>query len=44
MSKTAVIIQARTGSTRLPNKMALPFDGERPVLAVLLGRISSALV
>lgn len=41
--KTAIIIQARTGSTRLPRKMALPFDGDRPVLAVILGRIAAAM-
>lgn len=43
MSKTAVIIQARTGSTRLPSKMALPFDGVRTVLEVILDRIRNAL-
>lgn len=41
--KTAIIIQARTGSTRLPRKMALPFDRDRPVLAVILGRITDAM-
>lgn len=41
--KTAIIIQARTGSTRLPGKMALPFDGDHPVLAVILRRIVAAM-
>ena len=35
------IIQARLGSTRLPNKVLkpLPFDGEKPVLKVIIDEV-----
>lgn len=40
MNKTGIIIQARTGSTRLPNKMLLPFYGDKTILDVLITRIN----
>ena len=36
MHKSAIIIQARTGSTRLPSKMILPFFGDKGILGILL--------
>ena len=39
MNKTGFVIQARTGSTRLPNKMLLPFYEELTILDILLKRI-----
>ncbi|MDE5970552.1 MAG: NTP transferase domain-containing protein [Muribaculaceae bacterium] len=36
-----VIIQARTGSTRLPDKMTTPFFEGKPVLQILLERLST---
>ncbi|MDE7155334.1 MAG: glycosyl transferase family 2, partial [Muribaculaceae bacterium] len=36
-----VIIQARTGSTRLPDKMTTPFFKGKPVLQILLERLST---
>ena len=36
---TAVILQARTGSTRLPNKMLMPFYEDKCILEILLERI-----
>lgn len=39
--KPTVIIQARTGSTRLPDKMTTPFYEDKPVLKILLERLSS---
>lgn len=39
MHKSAIIIQARTGSTRLPAKMTLPFFHDRGILSVLLSRL-----
>ncbi len=38
-----VIVQARTGSTRLPNKMLMPFHGGKSVLEIILSRLSGAL-
>lgn len=38
-NRTAIIIQARTGSTRLPNKMILPFYEEKGILEIILNRI-----
>ena len=35
--KDGIVIQARTGSTRLHNKILLPFDGERCILDILIG-------
>jgi len=36
---TYIILQARTGSSRLPNKMLMPFHGNKGILEVLLTRI-----
>lgn len=38
-----IIIQARTGSTRLPNKMLMPFYENNGILEILLCRLMSAL-
>ncbi len=42
MSKTAIIIQARMGSTRFPNKMTVPFYREMGILAYILNRLTHA--
>lgn len=42
MSKTAIIIQARMGSTRFPNKMVLPFFYEMGILEFILRRLTAA--
>lgn len=34
-----IVIQARTGSTRMPAKILLPFDGEQTILDILLEKI-----
>lgn len=39
--KIVVVVQARTGSTRLPNKVLLPLSG-RPLLQRMVERITSA--
>lgn len=39
---TYIIIQARTGSTRLPNKMLMPFADGKGILEILLDRIKGA--
>jgi|SRR5690606_33370892 len=39
MSKIGVIIQARTGSTRLPNKVVLPFYNESSILDILIQKL-----
>lgn len=39
-----IVIQARTGSTRLPQKMLLPFFEDKTILDILLQRIKSAQV
>jgi spore coat polysaccharide biosynthesis protein SpsF len=39
--KVVVVVQARTGSSRLPNKVLLPLGG-RPVLARMLERVEAA--
>lgn len=36
-----IIIQARTGSTRLPNKMLLPFFEEKGILELLITKLKS---
>lgn len=41
--KLCLIIQARTGSTRLPQKMLLPFYGEQTILDLLLERIKKSI-
>ncbi len=38
-----IIIQARTGSTRLPNKMLMPFYGDKGILEILLNKLMSSL-
>ncbi len=37
--KDGIIIQARTGSTRLHNKILLPFYGEQCILDILIGNV-----
>lgn len=37
--QVGIIIQARTGSTRLPNKMVLPFYDNQGILEILLKRL-----
>ena len=37
--KPLIVIQARTGSTRLPNKMTMPFYNGKSVLDILLERL-----
>jgi len=39
MNYTKIIIQARTGSTRLPNKMVLPFYNNKGVLDITLEKL-----
>lgn len=39
MSKPGIIIQARTGSTRMPEKVILPFFQEQSILDLLLEKI-----
>ena len=39
LHKTAVIVQARTGSTRLPHKMTIPFFENESLLFMLLKRL-----
>ena len=41
MSKTKIIIQARTGSTRLPQKMILPFYENEGIFSLILNRLTS---
>ena len=41
--KTGIIIQARLGSTRLPNKMILPFYNGKGILEILLIRLLEAI-
>lgn len=41
--ETGIIIQARCGSSRLPDKMILPFYGEECILSVLLGRLTQRI-
>lgn len=43
MNKPLVIVQARTGSTRLPNKMLIPFHNNESVLQIILSRLLTAL-
>lgn len=39
-NKIGIIIQARTGSTRLPNKMLLSFFDEKTILDIVISRIN----
>jgi spore coat polysaccharide biosynthesis protein SpsF len=43
MSETGIIIQARTGSTRLPNKIILPFYKEKGILELIILRIKKSI-
>ncbi|MBQ8760347.1 MAG: glycosyltransferase family protein [Bacteroidales bacterium] len=43
MSEIKIIIQARTGSTRLPQKMILPFYEENGIFSLILKRLTSAI-
>ncbi len=38
-----IIIQARTGSSRLPGKMVMPFYGDKSILQILIERIKAAV-
>lgn len=38
---TGIIIQARKGSTRLPNKMVIPFYGQKGVLELLIEKLTT---
>ena len=40
--KDGIIIQARTGSTRLHNKILLPFYGGQRIIDILIGNIKQA--
>jgi len=40
MSETGIIIQARTGSTRLPNKMILDFANNRGIFELILNSLT----
>ena len=39
--QTGIIVQARTGSTRLPNKVVLPFYKERCILDIVLQKLKT---
>ena len=41
MSNTKIIIQARTGSTRLPKKMILPFYENEGIFSLLLKKLTA---
>lgn len=43
MNFPIVVLQARTGSSRLPYKMLRPFYEDKPILEILLTRLRSAL-
>lgn len=38
-SRDGVIIQARSGSTRMPSKILLPFDGEKRIIDIILEKL-----
>lgn len=40
--KIGFIIQARTGSTRLPNKMLIPFYEDKTILTIILKRLKTS--
>ncbi len=42
MTTDGIVIQARSGSTRMPAKILRPFDGERRIIDILLSRIKAA--
>lgn len=39
MQQPTIIIQARTGSTRMPKKVTLPFFGEKSIIDILLEKL-----
>ena len=39
--QTGIIVQARTGSTRLPNKVLLPFYKEQCILDIILQKLKT---
>jgi len=39
MKNLTIIIQARTGSTRMPNKMIIPFAGNKTILEIIVERL-----
>lgn len=41
-STDGIIIQARTGSTRMPSKILLPFSGDKCILDILIERIKAS--
>ena len=43
MNEAKIIIQARTGSTRLPQKMILPFYENEGIFSLILKRLTSAI-
>lgn len=43
MNDIKIIIQARTGSTRLPQKMILPFYEDKGIFALILSRLTSSI-
>jgi len=42
VKNVGIIIQARKGSTRLPNKMVLPFYENKGILELILGKLKSS--
>lgn len=39
MNETAIIIQARTGSTRMPSKVVLPFHNAKSIIEILIEKL-----
>ncbi|MDE6297839.1 MAG: aminotransferase [Muribaculaceae bacterium] len=37
--KDGIVIQARSGSTRMPSKILLPFDGEKRIIDIIIEKI-----
>lgn len=44
MTQSGIIIQARTGSTRLPNKMLLPFYDNKGIFEIILKRLKESSI
>jgi len=42
MTESGIVIQARTGSTRLPNKMLLPFYENKGIFEIILHRLKES--